>query len=177
MEEYQQLLRELLKPSDWEGPAKDRFVKKSGWRKIATAFDLDVIRVESGVERDDQGVPLRAWATYRAIAPSGRQMDGDGYCTIDEFTGKRRNNPKLENDMRGTATTRAKNRAIADLVGMGDVSAEETIPGSATSAPSSPTTSTRSAGQRPSRTTRAPRPTYRRGPMPDKDRYDQRKAA
>jgi hypothetical protein len=56
-------------------------------------------------------------------------MDGDGYCTIDEFTGKRAKNPKLENDLRGTAATRAKNRAISDLVGMGEVSAEEISPG------------------------------------------------
>ena len=30
-----------------------------------------------------------------------------------------------ENDVRGTAHTRAKNRAISDLIGAGEVSAEE----------------------------------------------------
>lgn len=122
---YQDLLPKLLDASDYQGTGSDAFVKKSGWRKIATAFDLDVQVVRWHVERDDDGTPLRVEVLARAVAPSGRSMDGDGYCTLSEFTGKRRNDPKLENTMRGTATTRAKNRAISDLVGMGEVSAEE----------------------------------------------------
>lgn len=130
---YQDLLPQLLDASDYQDAGRDKngkpkkFVKKSGWRKIATAFDLDVVRVSEEVERDEQGNPVRAKAIYRAIAPSGRMMDGDGYCSVDEdrFSGPRGNKSKLENDLRATATTRAKNRAISDLVGMGDVSAEE----------------------------------------------------
>lgn len=124
--EYQELLPKLLTESDWQDAGRDgKFVKKSGWRKIATAFDLDVVLVEEVVERDVDGSILRAKTVMRAIAPSGRTMDGDGYCTRDEFTGRRAGNPKLENDLRGTAATRAKNRAISDLVAMGAVSAEE----------------------------------------------------
>lgn len=123
---YQQLLPRLLVESDYQAAeAGKKFVKKSGWRKIATAFDLDVQIVGEQVERDGDGRILRAKTTARATAPSGRSMDGDGYCTVDEFTGRRAANPKLENDLRGTAATRAKNRAISDLVGMGEVSAEE----------------------------------------------------
>jgi hypothetical protein len=68
--------------------------------------------------------PLRAEVWARAIAPSGRSMDGDGYCSVDEerFSGPRGNKSKLENDLRATATTRAMNRAISGLVGMGEVS-------------------------------------------------------
>jgi hypothetical protein len=125
---YQQLLPQLLVDSDYQAAeAGKKFVKKSGWRKIATAFDLDVQIVAEQVERDENGRILRAKTTARATAPSGRVMDGDGYCTIDEFTGRRATNPKLENDLRGTAATRAKNRAISDLVGMGEVSAEEAV--------------------------------------------------
>lgn len=125
---YQNLLPQLLDGSDYQDAGRGkRFVKKSGWRKIATAFDLDVVRVHEEVERDEAGHPVRAKAIYRAIAPSGRMMDGDGYCSVEEdrFSGPRGNKSKLENDLRATATTRAKNRAISDLVGMGDVSAEE----------------------------------------------------
>jgi hypothetical protein len=122
---YQDLLPRLLDETDWQGTGTDAFVKKSGLRKIATAFDLDVFIVNQHVERDEDGNPLRAECIARAVAPSGRSMDGDGGCTLSEFTGRRRSDPKLENTMRGTATTRAKNRAIADLVGMGAVSAEE----------------------------------------------------
>jgi len=123
---YQALLPRLLHESDYQSDGKDKFVKKSGWRKIATAFDLDVQLVRSNVERDENGEPVRAEVWARAIAPSGRLMDGDGYCSVGE---KRFANPKgrqkLENDLRATATTRAMNRAISGLVGMGAVSAEE----------------------------------------------------
>lgn len=124
--QYQEMLPRLLDGDDYQAADGKRFVKKSGWRKIATAFDLDVILVADEVERDEDGNAVRAKVIARAIAPSGRTMDGDGYCAIDE---KRFANPKartkVENDLRATATTRAKNRAIADLVGMGAVSAEE----------------------------------------------------
>lgn len=137
-EEYQQLLPRLLSDSDYQDAGIDnrtgksrRFVKKSGWRKIATAFDLDVVLISDEVERDADGRVVRAKVIARAIAPSGRTMDGDGYCAADEsrFTSGRGDQSKLENDLRGTATTRAKNRAISDLVGMGDVSAEEVSDG------------------------------------------------
>jgi hypothetical protein len=132
MRQYQRLLRDLLEPSDWqtedkEGRPLDRpFLKKSGWRKIARAFNLSFERVRSEVERDEQGSPVRAEVWIRAVAPNGQYGDGDGYCSLDEgrFKGSK-GRQKLENDLRSTATTRAKNRATADLVGMGEVSAEE----------------------------------------------------
>jgi hypothetical protein len=72
---------------------------------------------------------VRAEVWIRAVAPNGQFGDGDGYCSADEgrFRGWK-GRQKLENDLRATATTRAKNRAIADLVGMGEVSAEEIAP-------------------------------------------------
>jgi hypothetical protein len=123
--EYQALRGKLLTPDDYQGAGGGKkFVKKSGWRKIATAFGLNVEVRSSVVDRDDDGNPLRAAVVARAIAPNGRFSDGDGYCAVTEkrFAG---NSEKLENDLRATATTRAKNRAISDLVGMGEVSAEE----------------------------------------------------
>jgi len=129
--EYQSLLPRLLDDSDYQDAGADgKFVKKSGWRKIATAFDLDVELVDEVVDRADDGRILRSKHTARATSPSGRVMEADGYCTVDEFTGRRASNPKIENDLRGTAATRAKNRAISDLVGMGEVSAEEVAAGS-----------------------------------------------
>jgi hypothetical protein len=129
-EEYQDLLQRLLTNDDWQGKPNQRgsFVKKKGWRKIATAFDLDVTVIPgmSKIERNENGAPIRAEVWMRAIAPSGRTMDGDGYCSVTEPRfADARGRQKLENDLRATATTRAKNRAISDLIGMGDVSAEE----------------------------------------------------
>lgn len=128
MSAYQETVRATLAPSDWQGKpgAKGSFVKKSGWRKIAKAFGLSVTRVDDGVERDEDGNPVRAWAVYRAAHPNGQTQDGDGYCSVEEGRFARSGGrQKLENDLRATATTRAKNRAISDLVGMGEVSAEE----------------------------------------------------
>jgi hypothetical protein len=132
MRQYQRLLRDLLEPSDWQTEDKDGrpldrpFLKKSGWRKIARAFNLSFERVRSEVERDEDGNPVRAEVWIRAVAPNGQYGDGDGYCSSEEKRFQsRRGKQKLENDLRTTATTRAKNRAIADLVGMGEVSAEE----------------------------------------------------
>lgn len=136
---YQDLLTSLLAESDYQKAGEKKFVKKSGWRKIAAAFDLDVQVITSTVERDGDGNPLRAEVIARAIAPSGRAMDGDGYCSVDESRFKSASGKqKLENDLRATATTRAKNRAISDLVGMGDVSAEEISAGPATQAVEEP---------------------------------------
>ena len=127
MDAYQAMLPKLLDPNDYQQAGRDRrFVKKSGWRKIARAFNLSVTIVSMHVERDHDGNAVRAECVARAAAPNGQVSDGDGYCAADEKRfedsgGKQ----KLENDLRTTATTRAKNRAISDLVGMGEVSAEE----------------------------------------------------
>lgn len=131
MKAYQDMLPKLLDESDWQDAGRDgRFVKKSGWRKIARAFNLSVMVVSVRIERDAEGNPTRAETIARAMAPNGQVSDADGYCSADE---KRFEQPqgrqKLENDLRATATTRAKNRAISDLVGMGEVSAEEIAPG------------------------------------------------
>ena len=127
MKQYQATVAAVLSPSDWQDAGSDgKFVKKSGWRKIAKAFGLSVEIVRSEVERDEDGNPERASVVARAIAPNGQTSDGDGYCSVDEKRfGSNKGKQKLENDLRATATTRAKNRAISDLVGMGEVSAEE----------------------------------------------------
>jgi hypothetical protein len=135
MRQYQRLLRDLLEPSDWQtddkngNPLERPFLKKSGWRKIARAFNLSFERIGSAVERDEDGKPLRGEVWIRAVAPNGQYGDGDGYCSADEIRFKSwKGRQKIENDLRSTATTRAKNRATADLVGMGEVSAEEIVP-------------------------------------------------
>ncbi len=130
MAEHQAMLRGILDASDYQaaGGGK-RFVKKSGWRKIATAYSLslEVVPGTDKVDRAEDGSVARASVWVRATAPNGRHAEGDGYCDVAEerFSGARGNKAKLENDLRGTASTRATNRAISNLVGMGDVSAEE----------------------------------------------------
>lgn len=134
MAAYQKTTEAILDPTDWQEAGWDAkakkkryFVKKSGWRKIAKAYRLSCQLVSIRVERNAEGRPERAEAVVRASAPNGQFQDGDGYCSGDEprFTSARADVSKLENDLRATATTRAKNRAISDLVGFGEVSAEE----------------------------------------------------
>jgi hypothetical protein len=127
MAEYQRTVRAVLDPSDYqEAERGKKFVKKSGWRKIAKAYGLSVEIISVEVERDEEGHATRATVVVRATAPNGQTQDGDGYCSIEEGRFSRSSGrQKLENDLRATATTRAKNRAISDLVGMGEVSAEE----------------------------------------------------
>lgn len=123
---YQEGLHQILDESDWQQTGRERFVKKSGWRKIAAWFSLSIELVRDHVDRAEDGSVQRAQVWARAIAPNGRYADADGYCDVSESRFAR-NKAKLENDLRGTATTRAINRAISNLVGMGAVSHEEMV--------------------------------------------------
>src|SRR5262249_5076073 len=61
--------------------------------------------------------------TYKATMPNGRSVTGDGSCAAAEKTrGKLR---ATEHNVRSHAHTRAFNRAVSNLVGFGEVSAEE----------------------------------------------------
>jgi len=104
--------------------AGKHFRKKNYWRAVKVAFNLRVecIKEEKiDLNNDDWGYVV----TYRAIAPNGASADGDGSCTYKEkATGQVR--PTLHN-IRSQAHTRAFNRAVSNLVGFGEVSAEEVI--------------------------------------------------
>ena len=103
------------------------FRKKGYWRAIAVAFNLTV-EVES--ERREiygeleDGSPNYAYLiTYRASTAAGRSETGDGACAAAE---KSRGRMKAsEHNVRSHAHTRAFNRAVSNLVGFGEVSAEE----------------------------------------------------
>ena len=91
------------------------FRKKGYWRAIRTAFNLSVECVRE--ESTDYG-----WRViYRASAPTGRFADGDGACENDE----KAEGQDTEHNVRSHAHTRAFNRAVSNLVGFGEVSAEE----------------------------------------------------
>jgi len=99
------------------------FRKKNYWRAVKTAFNLSVemLREDRITLGDDWGYIV----TYRATAPNGASADGDGACTYSE-KGKGNMIPSLHN-IRSQAHTRAFNRAVSNLVGFGEVSAEEII--------------------------------------------------
>lgn len=118
--EYAQVCERVLDDGDYQQIGNKKFRTKSAWRKLAVAYGVNLALVEERVERDQFGGLLRVHTTVRATAPNGRFADGVGSCDCDE-----RSFSHLEHDVRGTAFTRAANRASADLFGLGEVSAEE----------------------------------------------------
>jgi hypothetical protein len=128
-EAFQKLKLSLLDPktdiqvyTDSKGNQTKR-IKKSGCKKIATAFGLDVKPVKRTVDNlSDGGVFVEY--TVEAFAPNGRVAVGIGGADTSEGFYASRKNHKLQ-DVYATAFTRAANRAVLDLVGGGEVSAEE----------------------------------------------------
>jgi hypothetical protein len=131
--------------------------KKQYWRAVKTGFHIscekqDEERFECPNREIWPGQCDWGWAmTYRAIHESGVHEDGDGTSTASEKLIYRSNwiNRKkvferdeygnkivdidasmqnaTDHNIRAHATTRAKNRAISDLVAFGEVSAEELV--------------------------------------------------
>jgi hypothetical protein len=98
------------------------FIKRSGWRKLALAFNIsdEIVRAE----KEDHPDGSFTWRiTVRAWAPNGRSVMAVGACSSRE-----RKFAHPEHDVYAIASTRAKNRAISDLIGSGEISAEELVP-------------------------------------------------
>ncbi|HLH23773.1 MAG TPA: hypothetical protein VK066_14720 [Chloroflexota bacterium] len=124
--QFQDLKRSLLTIEDYQDIQGRPRIKKSGWRKIAAAFGIsdELLREERREIETPTGRHFVWEVAVRAIAPNGRYADAVGSCASTE-----RRFAHLDHDVRATAHTRGKNRAIADLVGGGEVSAEEMIDG------------------------------------------------
>ena len=140
MDNYQEVCKALLDSSDFQKVKikgkETAFKKKSAWRKIATAFNISDEVIEKEIIRDDNYQIISATFYVKATAPNGRSGIGTASCSIfDKISAKDTDQPSnfelrkrfnnAENDVISTAHTRAKSRAISDLVGMGEVSAEE----------------------------------------------------
>jgi hypothetical protein len=126
MDVYQRGLRALLDDDDWQTfedkkGNEQRFLKRAGWRKIALWFNLSLETRIVDIDREAKtGRAVRARVIARATAPNGRFADGEGGASPADTFGQ-----KPEHDLAATAATRATNRAISNLVGLGAVSAEE----------------------------------------------------
>lgn len=123
---YDAACAELIGPNDVQRDGGRTFKKKSAWRKLARYFNIsvEVARVEREVMADGH---FLATVTARAVAPWGQRYEEIGACCSDEATGKR---VITVADAIATASTRAQNRAISNLIAMGEVSAEEMDKGS-----------------------------------------------
>ncbi len=143
MNNYQELVKALLDKDDYQKIGKKDFKKKSAWRKLATAFNISDDIINEEIVRDDNYRIISATYYVKATLPNGRSSVGIGVCSIfDKIrysdTGRYKADTEdvsnfelrgrfsnAEHDIPSTAHSRAKNRAISDLIGAGDVSAEE----------------------------------------------------
>lgn len=128
MQQFEAVKRAIVTREDVVKSQGKEYIRRSGFRKIALAYRISTQLLERRWER--AGDAVIAYAAYRAVAPNGRFADGEGWCSLDEANVKRLAGSK---GMAGKqyhvaaaiAATRAINRAIADLIGGGQVSAEE----------------------------------------------------
>lgn len=151
--QYQAVCEKILNKDDYQTYEGKPRKKKSAWRKLATAFNVSSVVVAKDVQRNEAGHVVSAQFTVKAFTgPQNspwRQVEADGYCEVHEkccasargekchkaaWKGHyccqngcsgRRHFSHPDHDIIGTAQTRATNRAIADLIGCGEVSAEE----------------------------------------------------
>jgi len=122
MRRYEELRAALLAPDrdTYEIQGQTR-IRKSGWRKLALAFGISDEIVEERLERDPLHVGEMTWhVRVRCWVRGGRTVEGVGSASSRE-----RPYAHLEHDLHALAHTRAKSRAIADMLGSSDLVAEE----------------------------------------------------
>ncbi|KAL2250521.1 UNVERIFIED_CONTAM: hypothetical protein Sindi_2174400 [Sesamum indicum] len=104
--EFQNAAMAILEKSDYTMISGNRYIKKSGWRKISFYFNLSYEIKDKTIEFDENHNVARAEFVVRAYMQGGRFSDGWGSCERRE---KRFLKPN--HDIPSTAETRAKNRA------------------------------------------------------------------
>jgi hypothetical protein len=111
-------------------------IKKSGWRKLGLVCSVKIgLQGRERIEGNDENGQWHGWL-YRvaAVLPSGRAVEAEGVCTSrnaffckrwDETEKKYKYVDTDEANLIRMAQTVAINRAISDLLGSGELSAEE----------------------------------------------------
>ena len=119
--DYQKI---LVKEKDETGkyvPVEREFKKKSAWQKLSRAFNVETKIVEKEWFRTKTGAIKEAYYLVQATLPNGRTVESDALCSRSEKGKKNLSNHSIIS----IAKTRATNRAIAELIGAGEVSSEE----------------------------------------------------
>ena len=119
--QIQELKKGILEDSDKISIDGKPYILKSGWRKLEFALNLTdtIMREEKELNEG-----ITTWRIQvKVIAPNGRAVMGIGACSSNE-----RKFQHPTHDVYAMAHTRAKNRAISDICGLGEVSAEELEP-------------------------------------------------
>ena len=125
---FEEFKSRLLKPEDYQKIGSKQFIKKSGWRKWALATSASD-RLLSQERIPPTGKDSEGSFHYRLVAEAYHQSTGRSTIGTAIASSREKTNwAHEEHDVYTLAHTRAKNRAIADLVGGGEVSAEEVSP-------------------------------------------------
>jgi hypothetical protein len=120
LKRFQEFKERALDENDYQVIKDKKYIKKSGWLKYALACNISLeLLKEEREQRDGQTI---YHYTYRAIAPSGRFADAVGSASTKERAFVRE-----VHDVRALAQTRAMERAISNLVGGGELGAEELL--------------------------------------------------
>lgn len=122
LKRFEEFKRRVLTEDDYVPIQNRKYIKKSGWLKYALACNISLEKREEREEVKEDGTRVYHY-TYRAIAPSGRFADAVGSASSDE-----RDFAHEIHDVRALAQTRAMERAISNLVGGGELGAEELLP-------------------------------------------------
>ncbi len=135
----QEIKSRVLSKDDFVTIGKKDVIRKTGWRKLKVCFGLDQQLVRE--ERRDLGEGEFEYTAFvRVTAPNGTYCEAKSSASTIEPFGLRQKaatrgqikDPSREVKpemivyaIRGMAQTRAYNRAISDLIGGGEDSAEE----------------------------------------------------
>ncbi len=110
--------------------APTQYIRKSGWRKLAMVFgvNLRVLEMDREDHQDDDGTYYLWNARVRAEhLASGKYAEGIGVASSrDQFFTRGGKRAADEKDIKLKAQTVGENRAISNLIGGGAMSAEET---------------------------------------------------
>ena len=156
VQDYELLKRAIVRPEDQVLIDGKPYLKKSFWRRVSTFFGVSLELVGEEYILDEATGVYGYSVMYRAMAPNGQSCVADGMCMSDDKRDKhgailRR----TRHVIRATAHTRAKNRAISDLVGGGEVSAEEMLDDDPNTVDAAPTATRQASVQRPMRPARS----------------------
>ena len=121
-EDYQQLKGKLGSREDFTRIGSKAHPNKSFVRKVQRYFGISCSLVQDEPLKNEAGDIIGWLCAARAVhSVTGHYQEGDGSCEMSE----KNPNQRTVHNVRAHAVTRAKNRAIMDLVGFGDVTADE----------------------------------------------------
>lgn len=126
LKQFNEIKKSVLRPDDVVNINGKPCIKRSGWRIISVVFNVstEIIYINKQFY-DNNPDKLIVEVKARAIAQNGRYEEEIGSCDWREFNNGKLKGKGTTHNITTKAVTRAINRAISNLVGGGEVSAEE----------------------------------------------------